>query len=236
MKNLFLLIFEELFPFIFFVKNKRRKINQIQTKNAPAQVIKEYSILSLEKLNQRLAEEHDRATKIDNKTVKFTLGLSVSLTILSTVSGTLVKLLPGNNINYTIIFLCGMSSVFMLIAGIISLGALKTLPKYGYGTRHEISAERKEKSHFAKVLFLQEEINIVRHLRNESAYQCLRNGFLLLLMALIISMFFIHIPVETNHTSYPSNCTVVIDKNAATKEPIAPNSNKKKKAITNQLT
>ena len=43
-------------------------------------------------------------------------------------------------------------------------------------------------------MFLQEEINIVRHLRNESAYQCLRNGFFLLLLALIIATFLIRIP------------------------------------------
>lgn len=220
MKNLLLLILEEIFPFVFFAKNKWKKINQIQTKGAPEQKIKEYSILTLEKLNQRLSEEHDRAIKIDEKTSKFTLGLSVSLTILSTASGTLVKLLPGNNINYTIIILCGMSSVFMLIAGIISLGALKTLPKYGYGTIHEINAKEREKGHFAEVLFLQEEINIVRHLRNESAYQCLRNGFFLLLTALIISMFFIRIPAETNHATNSSKTAVVTDKNIPKREAV----------------
>jgi len=199
MTNLLLLMFEEIFPFIFFLRNNWKKINQIQTKGTPDHKIKEYSTLPVEKLNQRLTEEHERATKIDEKTTKFTLGLSVSLTILSTASGTLAKLLPDNKINSTIVILCGIASVFMLIAGIISLGALKTLPRYGYGTAHEICAERNEVSYFANVLFLQEEINIVRHIRNESAYQCLRNGFLFLLLALVVSLFFIRIPVDTNN-------------------------------------
>jgi hypothetical protein len=89
----------------------------------------------------------------------------------------------------------------MLIAGIISLGALKTLPKYGYGTKHEILAEQQGANHIAKALFLQEEINIVRHLRNESAYQCLRNGFLLLLLVLIIATFSIRIPSKAKPVS-----------------------------------
>ncbi|MBU1647784.1 MAG: hypothetical protein KKF37_00325 [Proteobacteria bacterium] len=228
MTNL-LLIFEEIFPFVIFARNKWKKIHQIQTKGAPEQKVKEYSTLPLEKLKQRLTEEHDRATKIDEKTTKFTLGLSVSLTILSTTSGTLAKLLPDNNINSTIIILCGIASVFMLIAGIISLGALKTLPRYGYGTMHEICAEKKEIGHFASVLFLQEEINIVRHQRNEAAYQCLRNGFLLLLLALVISIFFIKIPADTKHSINSSSDLIVTEKNIVKKETVLKNATEKVK-------
>ena len=214
MKNILLLIFEEIFPFIFFVKNKRKKINQIQTISVSEQKIREYGTLSVEKLNHRLSEEHERAIKIDEKTAKFTLGLSVSLTILSTVSGTLVKLLPDNDINSIIILLCGLSSVFMLIAGIISLSALKTLPLYGYGTQHELLVEEKGACHFAEVLILQEDINIVRHLRNEAAYQCLRNGFLLLLTALIISLFLIKVPVETKKHDVNSSQSSIVHENS----------------------
>ncbi len=81
----------------------------------------------------------------------------------------------------------------MLIAGIISLGALKTVPKYGYGTQYEIQKEEKGANYLANALILQEDINIVRHLRNEAAYQCIRNGLFLLLTALIISIFVIRI-------------------------------------------
>jgi hypothetical protein len=188
------IMFEEIFPFFSFLRNKHKKLRKIKTVDVSREKIKEYSILPVEKLHHRLSEEHERASTIDEKTTKFTLGLSVSLTILSAASGTLAKLLPDNNLNFMIIFLCGLSSIFMLIAGIISLGALKTLPKYGYGTKHEILAEQQGAKHIANALFLQEEINIVRHLRNESAYQCLRNGFFLLLLALIIATFLIRIP------------------------------------------
>ena len=115
-----LLMFEEIFPFISFMKNKHKKLNQIQATGAPEELIKRYSTLSIEKLNRRLSEEHERAIKIDEKTSKFTLGLSVSLTILSTASGTLAKLLPDSDLNSMIILLCGTSSGFMLIAGILS--------------------------------------------------------------------------------------------------------------------
>lgn len=215
MLNIILLMFEEVLPFIFFVKNKRKKLNQIQARGASEEKIR-YSTLPIEKLNCRLSEEHERAIKIDEKTAKFTLGLSVSLTILSTASGTLAKLLPDNDINSTIILLCGLSSVFMLIAGIISLGALKTLPKYGYGTIHELRAEEEGVCYLAEVLIQQEDINIVRHLRNEAAYQCLRNGFFLLLVALITSIFLIRIPVEIKHDVNSSKSSVVPEKNIQT--------------------
>ena len=227
MQNIILLMVEEVLPFIFFVRNKRKKLNQIQAGGVSEEKIREYSTLSIEKLNCRLSEEHERAIKIDEKTAKFTLGLSVSLTILSTASGALAKLLPDNDINSTIIFLCGLSSVFMLIAGIISLGALKTLPKYGYGTIHELRAEEKEACYLAKVLILQEDINIVRHLRNEAAYQCLRNGFFLLLVALITSIFLIRIPVEKKHDVNSSKSSVVAEKNIQTKD----NNSEKEKVI-----
>ena len=218
MKNIILLMLEEILPFIFFVKNKRKKLNQIQAKGASEKKISEYCTLSVEKLNRRLSEEHDRAIKIDEKTAKFTLGLSVSLTILSTASGTLAKLLPDNDINTMIILLCGLSSVFMLIAGVISLGALKTLPQYGYGTIHELLTKERGACHLAEVLVLQEDINIVRHLRNEAAYQCLRNGFFLLLMALITSIFLIRIPVETKNGVNFSRSQIVIEKNIERKD------------------
>ena len=217
MKEYFLLIFEETLPFVCFARNKWKKIKSIQAGKVPELKIKEYSTLSFEKLKQRLSEEHDRATKIDEKTTKFTLGLSVSLTILSTASGAIAKMLPGNGINYMIVFLCGIASVFMLIAGIISLGALKTLPKFGYGTMHELRAEKKDVMHLASVLFLQEEINIIRHLRNEAAYQCLRNGFLLLLAALIISIF-VRFPVESKRNVSPVSKNVIVEKNIVKKK------------------
>lgn len=195
------ILFEEFFPFFSFLRNKHKKFKKIEAVDVPQEIIKEYSMLPIDKLHHRLSEEHERASTIDEKTTKFTLGLSVSLTVLSAVSGTLAKLLPDNNLNFMIIFLCGLSSIFMLIAGIISLGALKTLPKYGYGTKHEILAEQQGAKHLASALFFQEEINIVRHLRNESAYQCLRNGFFLLLLALIIATFLIRMPLEVKPAS-----------------------------------
>ena len=43
-------------------------------------------------------------------------------------------------------------------------------------------------SYLTKALYAQERVNIVRQLRNEAAYQSLRNGFLILLFALIMSV------------------------------------------------
>jgi hypothetical protein len=195
MRSHLIRLLEEFFPFIFFMINKHKTLHRIQREPPFRGKLFEYSSLSVEKLSSRLAEEHERAVKIDEKTSKFTLGLSVSLTILVTFSGALVKLLPASGINWLVILLCGFSSIFMMIAGIVSLGALKTLPKYGYGTQHLLMAEKNGACHLAGELILQEDINTLRHLRNETAYQCLRNGFIILLIALILAVFLPKIPV-----------------------------------------
>jgi hypothetical protein len=215
MKKFFLLLLEELLPFVFFAINKYKALHKIQRKGSFKGRLFEYCGLSVEKLNERLEEEHERAVKIDEKTAKFTLGLSVSLTILVTVSGALVKLLPPNEINSFVILLCGISSIFMMIAGIVSLGALKTLPKYGYGTQHELLAEKNGASYLAGELVLQEDINIIRHLRNETAYQCLRNGFIVLLIALIFSVFLMKLPISVHkgavRTSTPKDNAAIVE-------------------------
>ena len=107
---------------------------------------------------------------------------------MAAASGSFAKFLPSDSIANTISILCGIASVYMLISGIISLGALKTLPRFGYGTIHELELEKKGASYLAEALVFQEKINIIRQLRNESSYQCLRNGFFVLLIALIISI------------------------------------------------
>jgi hypothetical protein len=92
----------------------------------------------------------------------------------------------------------------MLMAGITALGAIKTLTTYGYGTDHLLNQKKIGDSYLAEALYAQERMNIIRHLRNESAYQSLRNGFLMLFIALGLSVVVVgspniaSIPIKTN--------------------------------------
>ena len=72
---------------------------------------------------------------------------------------------------------------YLLVASYMALGALRTLPKYGYGTEFILKKSQgstQEVEILADALARQECMNIIRHLRNETAYQALRNGFYLL--------------------------------------------------------
>ena len=75
--------------------------------------------------------------------------------------------------------------LYVLLAGFVALGALRTLPSYGYGTQF-LLPQKDDQKVLAEALARQETMNIIRHLRNETAYQALRNGFWLLLFVGIL--------------------------------------------------
>lgn len=177
-------IFEELFPFLYFccINNKlSHKLNEADSK-----VIIEYSKLTNDKIEKRLKDEHERAQVIDEKTSKFTLGLSISLTIISTMASGIVNFLPKSDLNGLIAFIFGLSSLYMITGGLLALGALKTLPKFGYGTDFEIN---KNSDILISSLISQEKVNILRHIRNELSFMSLRNGFLLMFISLLLCTF-----------------------------------------------
>jgi len=146
-----------------------------------------YRTLDEETINTRIKEEHDRAKLIDEKTVKFTLTLTIALTLLSSTSTFITKAVTHGEFQSWSTALSGASALYMLIGGLISLGALTTLPTYGYGTLFLISVTTDSDVRM-RALAAQEKVNAVRQIRNESAFQCLRNGLLLLLVSFLITL------------------------------------------------
>lgn len=188
MKTFLNCIFEQTFPFIYFFFNKRKVMKKLESQGSDESDFETYKVLNGDILTGRIKEEHERAVKIDDKTSKFVLGLSVSLTVIAAASGSFAKLVLDAEYTDLVAAICGISSMYMLSAGIIALGAFQTLPLYGYGTIHEIHLKNEGDSYLTKALFLQEKVNNVRQIRNEAAYQSLRNGFLILFIALVLSV------------------------------------------------
>lgn len=183
---------EELLPAVYFYYISNKCSKKLYEFAYPE--IEDYSKLPDEKIEERLKSEHERAQKIDEKTSKFTLGLSISLSIISGTASGVVKFLPKNQLNDFIVLLFGVSSLYMLSGGLLALGALKTLPKFGYGTYFEIN---KNTATLARSLIGQEKVNTLRHIRNELSFMSLRNGFLLVLTALFLCVI-----VLFNQTSF----------------------------------
>ena len=120
---------------------------------------------------------------MDDKTFKMTLALTFGLTVLGSTTSFLLKEIPFTNLWILIAVLISSSIFYTMAAGFIALGALKTLPSYGYGTDFLLRA-RDDRSVLVYALAAQEKVNLIRHLRNECAYQSLRNGFVCLFLAL----------------------------------------------------
>lgn len=176
--------FEESLPFIYFYFLAKEKTNKVY--EVTWQSLEFYSGLTDVQITNRLEHEHNRAKEIDDKTFKFTLALSVSLSIISAGASGVVKLLPDSNLNPYISFTFFLSSFYMLCGGFISLGSLKTMPKFAYGSYFEMS---KNSATLIKAIIGQEKVNMLRYIRNELSYMTLRNGFLLILLALILCLF-----------------------------------------------
>jgi hypothetical protein len=147
--------------------------------------LEQHRLLTDEQLECRLTQEFDRARRIDEKTVKFTTAVSGGLTALGTISAVLTSSpYTACPLKTAVIVFACLATLFAVMGGGLALGALKTLPTYGYGTAYLASATRREVRE--RALAAQEQMNIIRHMRNDAAYQCLRNSVMLLLAVIIL--------------------------------------------------
>jgi hypothetical protein len=187
-RSFILRVLEEIVPFFFYwmrAARKRKSIFSADFSDKNEIKLSGFSLLSVSQLESRLEEEHERAKAIDEKTIKFSMTISIALTIVGSASSVILKTIEIPSLQAIALLSIGLSVIFTISGGMLSLGALKTLETFGYGTEHLIQKEKDNKS-ISIALLKQEELNIVRVLRNEATFQCLRNGFLLLLLAFSI--------------------------------------------------
>ena len=178
---------EEILPFFFFYFRKRKQIKLVSTENfgCGSGSYEVYHQLSENELESRISQEHERAKSMDDKTFKMTLAISFGLTVLGSTANLLLKEIPVTEYRIIVAVFASLSIFYSMAAGFTAIGALKTLPTFGYGTDFAING-KKNKSVLVHALAAQEKMNIIRHLRNESSYQSLRNSMILLFLALTI--------------------------------------------------
>lgn len=180
-------IIEEVLPFVTFRSGAKQQWRLVYKNEEILQQeeYRYYSEIGLEDLDRRLIEERKRGSAMDEKTYKLALSLSVALTILGSILTTLAKLVTHTPAKICFLILAIASILCFLVSGFIALRALSTLPLYGYGTRILLIDRDELQQCLAMCLAQNEAINIIRHLRNEAAYQTLRNGFILFTLAAI---------------------------------------------------
>ena len=173
-------ILEEICPYPFYIcrgAKLRRRASSVGVLTDPN--LAKYQSLSSDDLRERLGEEHFRARAMDEKTFKLTLSFSIGLSILGLTTSSLVNTVSCALVQTALILILGAGTLNVLAAAFLALGALRTLPTYGYGTAFLLKARARadrERVLLADALLRQETMNQVRHLRNEAAYQGLRNG------------------------------------------------------------
>lgn len=178
-------ILEEVCPFPFYISRGvklRRRASAMGVLTDPN--LAKYQGLSSDDLKERLDEEHVRARIMDEKTFKLTLSFSLGLSILGLTTSSLVTAVSSMLVQTSLILILGAGTLYVLGAASLALGALRTLPTYGYGTAFLLKARAaadREETVLADALLRQEAMNQVRHLRNEAAYQGLRNGLVIVL-------------------------------------------------------
>lgn len=186
--SMLLRLLEELLPFIFYIKSANRKLHEssVVSKDRERSLYVAYEELAEEELTRRLTEEHERGKGIDEKTIKFSITISLALTILGSAGSVVLKSIESQNLSMIASLLIALSVIYTISGGLLALGALKTLPTYGFGTNYLVQRKSLGKEIVALALISQEKVNIVRQVRNEASYQCLRNGLILLLVVLVI--------------------------------------------------
>jgi hypothetical protein len=180
-------IVEELFPFPYYFVNKARQWRRCESDGILNDAaFTGYSTLSPDQLTKRLEEERARATAMDEKTFKLTLSLSVGLTVLGSTAALLLKTVSSATVQTLLAVMIGLSLLYVLAAGFVALGALRTFRSYGYGTQFLLQRQEDAQNILADALARQEIANNIRHLRNETAYQAVRNGLSLLFAAFLV--------------------------------------------------
>ena len=179
---------EELVPFVYYAVRSRRLLRKCVCKN----ILKHsefagFTTLSVCQLKDRVEEEHRRASAMDEKTFKLTLSLSVALTVLGSMGALVTRVLSSAAVEVVLTILFGVGLFYVLAAGLTAVGALRTRKSYGYGTQFLLKQQEEDaQTALADALARQETMNLVGHLRNESAYQALRNGLVLLFVGILL--------------------------------------------------
>ena len=193
---------EEFFPFAYYLRNASRlKVRYKLPELLKDEAFLGYDRLSVDELDRRLAEEHERAVALDDKTSKGTLFLSVGfsvlglgLTAISSSKWVLANTAFSSVGSTWLILLFGASVVYFLVASWMALGALRTYHKFGFGTKYALALHDSDPTSLrAEHLARQETVNNLRHCRNEAVFQAVRNGFILLfvgILTILVAVYF----------------------------------------------
>ena len=152
-----------------------------------------YTALEPDQLHQRLGEEKDRAEHVDDKTIRFLAALTIGFALLGVVVPLIVDALESNALGRALIGIAVAAGLYLLDAAYLAIQSMRTEALYGYGSkflldlRSDDDRDRRQ-LYIARDLWNQEQMNHRRSIRNEAVYLALRNGYLLIILAAVVSI------------------------------------------------
>jgi hypothetical protein len=191
-------LLEELFPFAFYHRRKHQKESSLdQTDFAHlGGPYERYFLLTDQDLLQRISEERQRATTLDEKTFKFTIAFTLGLAILGSSAFLNIPQIEPAVLKMALKATFGLAVIYLVFAGFLALGAIRVSMSFGYGTDFVIR-NKESRSVLVRALASQEVANIIRQLRNETAYQCLRNAGILVAAGTLLYLLARHMPIDS---------------------------------------
>lgn len=176
-------VYEQVLPFLFYLSIRRKQLQRASgSSHYLAGRIQEIGKLSIDEAAKYLEQEHERGRRLDEKTFKLGGAASLGQTVLGSLS-VVISSNSGKAFEGLLTLAFVVSVVFAVMGGVIALGALRTMPVYGYGATHFTKLKNNGQPYLAEMCARQEIMNLLRHARNECSYMCLRNGFVVLAIA-----------------------------------------------------
>lgn len=172
-------IVEEIVPFASLSINLSKVMSNFDDdRNKQFASYDKFLSLPLERLTEYMKWEQDRAKMIDEKSNRMTTFVAVSFTVIGLVSGFLPKEVEATGLDVLVKLALFIASTYLLIGGLISLSNARTQPLYGVGLRFisNLKSSKFKKKEIMSAIAHQVMVNNKRGLRNEAAYQSIRNG------------------------------------------------------------
>ena len=174
---------EELVPFLQYFRAKKKLLEKCSQQDILlSEEFTEYKTLDEETLAERIKDERIRAIALDEKTFKFTMAFTITFAVFALAVSLVVR---GNHPEYVIVA-AAPGVLYLFGAGFLALGAMRTLPSYGYGTHFKLLVRERKVAALAEALARQETMNLVRHVRNETSLMAARNGFVWIGACLVV--------------------------------------------------
>ena len=178
-------VIEEVFPFVVWWMNRRKIEKRMECEPRNRQpTYAEYTALRPRELRLLLSQQHDRAMPVDDKTFRWAALVSIAAALLVLSFTTLRSSVESEEVRVLIVAGYAVVVFYLLGATYLMLEAMRTAVTHGYGTRFELgirARKGKERRDFiALMLWKEEQMNLLRVLRNEATFQTLRNVLFML--------------------------------------------------------